>query len=83
MPKYSAERKLVSDMLYNFGNNLSRIRKEKGISQRELARIMRMDHTIISNWEKCARYPTLDKVHDLAKVLGVSLHDLLDENYTD
>ena len=72
-----------SDMLYNFGNNLKRLRKKRGLSQHDLAKLLYSDHTTVSNWEMCKRYPTLDKVHDIAKILGVSLHDLLDENYTD
>lgn len=66
-------------MLYNFGENLRRIRIEKGISQKELGRLIRVDHTIVSNWETAVRYPTLDKVHDIARVLDVSIYDLLDE----
>lgn len=70
-------------MKYNFAENLKRIRKARGISQRQLAKMMKMDHSIISSWESCVRYPTLDKVHDLTKILNVSIHELLDENYTD
>ena len=72
-----------SDMLYNFAENLRRLRKEKRLSQRQLGELINLDHSIICSWENCTRYPTLDKVHDIAKALGVSIHDLLDENYTD
>lgn len=69
-----------SDMLYNFAENMKRLRKERGLSQRDLAKRMRLDQATISKWESCERYPKLDRVHDLAVIFGVSLHELLDEN---
>ena len=67
-------------MLYNFAENLKRLRKERKMTTRELGIAVNVDYTTICRWENCERYPTLDKVHDLAKVLGVGLHDLLDED---
>lgn len=51
-------------MIHNFAFNLSRLRKEKGISQTELAEKLNIGKQSISDYEKSKSYPTfatLDK----------------------
>ena len=45
-------------MIHNFAFNLSRLRKEKGISQTELAEKLNIGKQSISDYEKSKSYPT-------------------------
>lgn len=62
---------------YAFPENLRRIRKEKGMSQMELAKKSGISQASISYYENCTEYPGIDKVYDLARVLGVNVSDLI------
>lgn len=62
---------------YTFPANLRRIRKERGLSQTMLADMVGVSQTSISYYEKNVEYPTIDKVYDLARVLGVDIEDLI------
>ena len=59
------------------GDNLKRIRTEKGISQGEIARILETDKGFLSNIENGKTNPTLATISKLAKALGVSTDELL------
>lgn len=59
------------------GQNLTRIRKEKGISQDKLSRLLRIDRSFISNIENGKTNPTLATIAKLAKAIGVSADELL------
>ena len=59
------------------GDNLKRIRTEKGISQGEIARILETDKGFVSNIENGKTNPTLATISRLAKALGVSTDELL------
>ena len=63
-------------MIHNFAFNLSRLRKEKGISQTELAEKLNIGKQSISDYEKSKSYPTfatLDKIADFFKATPVQL----------
>lgn len=60
------------------GNNLKRIRKEKGISQGDIVRSLGMDRAFISNIENGKTNPTLATIAKLAKALGVSVGELME-----
>ena len=62
----------------SFGNNLKLIRKERGITQEQLADILNVSRQAISKWELDAGYPETDKLLLLAKELDVSLDFLMD-----
>lgn len=62
----------------SFGNNLKMIRKEKGITQEQLAEIIGVSRQAISKWESNNGYPETDKLIIIAKELGVSLDYLID-----
>ena len=64
---------------YNFSKNLKKYRKEKNMSQAELAVGIRVTQQTISAWETDERYPTLDKVYDIAKILDIPVNKLLTE----
>lgn len=59
------------------GNNLKRIRTEKGISQGDIARELGVSRGFISNIENGKTNPTLATIAKLAKVVGVSADQLI------
>jgi transcriptional regulator with XRE-family HTH domain len=59
------------------GNNLKRIRTEKGISQGDIARELDVSRGFISNIENGKTNPTLATIAKLAKVVGVSADQLI------
>ena len=59
------------------GKNLKRIRVEKGISQGEIARILKVGRSFITNIENGKTNPTLDTIAKIAKAIGVSVGELM------
>lgn len=62
----------------SFGNNLKMIRKEKGLTQEQLAEMLDVSRQAVSKWESDNGYPETDKLLVIAKELGVSLDYLMD-----
>lgn len=62
-----------------FNENLKTIRKNKGISQEQLALKLHVVRQTISKWEKVLSVPDAQLLIDLAEVLEVSVSDLLGE----
>ena len=60
-----------------FGKNVRRVRKERDLSQEELAHKVRLAVTYVGQLERGIRNPTLKVVEDLAKALKVKPLDLL------
>ncbi len=65
-------------MNYWFSVNLKRYREERGLSQRQLAKMINTSQPIISAWENNMKYPLIDKAYDVAKALDISISQLLD-----
>ncbi|OGE83808.1 MAG: DNA-binding protein [Candidatus Doudnabacteria bacterium RIFCSPHIGHO2_02_FULL_43_13b] len=59
------------------GENLKRIRKEKGISQGDIVRKLGMPKSFVSNIENGKTNPTLATIAKMAKAVGVSINELL------
>jgi transcriptional regulator with XRE-family HTH domain len=59
------------------GQNLKKIRTEKGISQGDICRALDMDRAYISALENGKRNPTVATLEKIAKVLGISVDQLL------
>lgn len=64
-------------MKINFGTNLETIRKNKKISQEELAELIGVSRQTIYKWEAYICLPNLNKIEKLLKVLNVSIDKLL------
>jgi transcriptional regulator with XRE-family HTH domain len=60
-----------------FAANLRRLRREKGLSQEELAYEAEINRTYISKLETAATYAGLEIIGKLATVLKVEAADLL------
>ena len=59
------------------GNNMKKLRLEKGMSQGDICRKLGVDRSYISNVESGKKNPTLSTITKLAKALGVSVCELL------
>jgi len=67
----------MKDEAQKLGENLKRIRTEKGISQGDIARALEMDKSFVSNIENGKTNPTLATIAKLAKAIRVSIDELL------
>lgn len=67
----------MKDDSKKLGENLKRIRTEKGITQIEVARRLNVDRSFVSNIENGKNNPTLSTITSLAKVLDVPSTELL------
>lgn len=65
---------------YIIGENIRRIREEKRLSQKELAASIDVAPTQYSRVETGKVMPTLKTLVKIAKILGVSVDTLIDEN---
>ena len=60
-----------------FGEKLSKLRKQRGMTQEELASSLFVSRAAISKWESGRGYPGIDSLKALAKFFGVSIDTLL------
>ncbi len=60
------------------GQNIAEFRKERGLTQEELAEKMCVTAQAVSKWERDASYPDVTALSTLAKVLGVSVADIIE-----
>lgn len=65
------------------GKLISSCRKEKGLTQRELANILHVSDRTVSKWETGAGFPDVSLLADLAEVLDLSLSELLEGEKSD
>jgi transcriptional regulator with XRE-family HTH domain len=65
------------DMRKLVGRNVGRIRREKGLTQEQLAEVSGFSQQYISGLEQGRRNPTIVTLFELATALGVSHLDLL------
>ena len=62
----------------SFAENLKQLRKEKQLSQEELAEILDVSRQAVSKWEQGIGYPEVEKLLLLSGKLHVSLDSLLE-----
>lgn len=60
------------------GGLIARLRKEKKMSQTELAEKLGVTNKAISRWETGRGYPDIELLPELSRVLGISVQELLD-----
>ena len=61
----------------SFAENLKQLRKEKQLSQEELAEILDVSRQAVSKWEQGIGYPEVEKLLLLSRKLNVSLDSLM------
>lgn len=66
-------------MEQGFSERLKRYRKERNLTQQQLADALGVSNKSVSRWESGGGYPDLPLLVPLAKALGVTADDLLDE----
>lgn len=67
----------------NVGTLISRLRKEKGMTQQELADKLQLTDKAVSKWERGLACPDISILPQVAEILGVSVDDLLSNPHTD
>lgn len=63
-----------------FNEKLQKLRKERGITQEELAEKLYVSRTAISKWESGRGYPNIDSLKAISEFFSVSVDDLLSSN---
>ena len=61
----------------NLGEMISSLRKEKGMTQSELAEKMNVTDKAVSKWERNLACPDVNSIPKLAEVLGITVEELL------
>ena len=61
-----------------FSQNLARIRKQRGLSQADLAERAGLSRRMINHYETQAVQPPIDKIEAIAEALGIKPSQLLD-----
>lgn len=70
-------------MKYEIGARIRKFREDRGYSQIELAQLIGVSNSRVSNWEQGINRPDADILVDLCKTLNVSPSDLLDVHLKD
>ena len=65
-------------MKYEIGMRIRKYREMSGLSQKELANIIGVSNSRISNWEQGINRPDADILAELCRALNVSPSELLD-----
>ena len=70
-------------MKESFGQRLSRLRKEKGLTQEDIASKITISPQAVSKWENDISSPDILVLSQLADILGVSIDELLGHKKTE
>ena len=62
------------------GATVTALRKEKGMTQKQLAELLNITDKAVSKWERDLSCPDLQTLPKLAEALGVSVEELLHTN---
>ena len=63
--------------MFDFGLRLSELRKEKNLSQNEIAKRINKSKSVVSGYENNIKTPPIDVLVSLASIYGVSVDYLL------
>ncbi len=61
----------------SMGEVISTLRKEKGMTQKELADLLNITDKAVSKWERDLACPDTMTIPRLAKILGISVEELM------
>lgn len=61
----------------SMGEMISSLRKEKGMTQSDLAEKMNVTDKAVSKWERNLSCPDINSIPKLAQILGISVDELL------
>ena len=60
-----------------FNEKLQELRKNKGLTQEELAEVLFVSGTAVSKWESGRGYPSIDSLKEIANYFSVTIDELL------
>lgn len=61
----------------SMGEIVSTLRKEKGMTQKQLADMLNITDKAVSKWERDIAWPDTQTIPKLAEILGVSVEELM------
>ncbi len=61
----------------SMGQIISTLRREKGMTQKEIADRLNITDKAVSKWERDLAYPDTQTIPKLAEILGISVEELL------
>ena len=64
-------------IMKNIGETIASLRKEKGMTQSELAEKMNVTDKAVSKWERNLSCPDINTISKLANILDISVEELL------
>ena len=64
-------------MKKTMGETIAELRKDRGMTQKELAEQMNVTDKAVSKWERDLSCPDIHSIPKLAEVLGVSVEELM------
>lgn len=65
-------------MRYEIGNRIRKYREIRGLNQKDLAQLIGVSNSRVSNWEQGINRPDADILADICRALNVSPSELLD-----
>ena len=65
------------EITMEFNEKLQNLRKQKGLTQEDLAEALYVSRTAISKWESGRGYPSIDSLKAIAKYFSVTIDELL------
>lgn len=71
------EEATIGDARRRVAENVRRLRKERGLSQEEMAELANFHRTYVSQLERCVTNISVGGLEKLAQALGVDILDLL------
>lgn len=60
-----------------FNEKLQALRKQKGLTQEELADALYVSRTAVSKWESGRGYPSIDTLKDISAFFNITIDELL------
>lgn len=64
-------------------NKIKELRMSRGLTQKELANMLKVKRTTVTMWENGESFPHTDRLLPLAKILNTSVAVLLESKHND